>query len=198
MSVRKRVPASYECVVSGGGTEGAGLPHFSSRLYREVKLLQNALDNCMAEKSLEIGCGFGRLSPWTMEYSKDHYAVEPEEKLFRSARKLDPQSYVYKAKKLPFPDGSFDLCLTWTVLQHILPKEQTKAAEEIKRVAKKTSRIIVAEGTGTFQGESEWLRTVEGWSELFKPWRLVWQTDRVLEVTADKDQGKVMRFERDE
>lgn len=198
MYVRKRVPFPYDEVVSGWGIDGAGLPHFSSRLYREVKLLQKVLADCKVEKSLEIGCGYGRLTPWIMECSKEHYAVEPEERLYRAAKELNPQAHIYnsKAQALPFPNNFFDLCITWTVLQHIPPKEQIKASTEIKRVAKQSAIIVITEEVGTYQSETEWRRTVESWEALFEPWKLVWQTDRVLEETAGKVQGKIMRFER--
>ena len=198
-NVRKRVPFSHDMVVSFWGEEGAGLPGFSSRLYREVKLLQHAIGNFKAEKSLEIGCGYGRLTPWIMEYSREHYAVEPEKSLFKDAKRLNPKAYFHNvtAQKLPFPDRFFELCVSWTVLQHMLPKEQIKAIEEIKRVATKTAVLIVAEDTGIYEGATELTtHSVENWAELFKPWQLVWQTDRVLGETAGMPPGKVMRFEQ--
>ena len=196
--VEKRVHFDYEEVSSGWGIDGAGLPHYAARLYLEVRLLREALANCKAEKSLEIGCGYGRLTPWIAEFSKEHYAIDPEEKFIRDASLLHPQIHFQKAKaqKLPFPDDFFDLCLTWTVLQHIPPEEIVGAVNEIKRVAKQSAIIIVTEGVGTFQNETTFYRTVESWEELFQPWKLVWQTDRSLEETTWKDQGKVMRFER--
>lgn len=197
-NVRKRVPFSYERAVSGCGKGGVDLPAFSSRLFREVKLLQQAIGDYKAEKSLEIGCGYGRLTPWIMEYSREHYAIEPEKKLFDDAKRLNPKAYFHNvtAQKLPFPDSFFDLCVSWTVLQHIPPKEQTKAIEEMKRVAKKTAILIVAEDTGTYEGGTIWMHTVEKWAELFKPWQLVWQTDRILDETFPDPCGKVMRFEQ--
>ena len=197
--VRKRIPFSYQNVVEDWRIEGAALPHFSSRLYCEVKLLQKAMAERKFDKSLEIGCGYGRLTPWIMEYSREHYAVEPEKRLFNDAKLLHPKANFYNtaAQKLPFPDNLFDLCVTWTVLQHIPPEEQIKAAREIKRVAKKSATIIIAEETGTLQGETVWFRTVDDWAELFKPWKLVWSADRILEETAPTDHGKVMRFENE-
>jgi hypothetical protein len=44
--------------------------------------------------------------------------------------------------------------------------------------------------------ETEWIRLEESWAALFKPWNLVWHTDRILEETAGKVQGEIMRFER--
>jgi len=198
-NIRKRIPFSYEMVSCGSnwGEKGAGLPSFSSRLYKEVKLLQQAIRDYRAEKSLEIGCGYGRLTPWIMEYSKEHHAIEPEKKLFEDAKRLNPKANIYNtiAQKLPFPDNFFDLCVSWTVLQHIPPGEKAKATREIKRVATKNAVIIVAEDTGTYEGTAEWMLSMDNWAELFKPWQLVWQTDRILEE-ATPAQGKVMRFEQ--
>lgn len=196
--VRKRAPFSHERVVSGWGIKGAGLPHFASRLYQEVKLLRKALAGYSFGKSLEIGCGYGRLTPWIMEFSNEHYAVEPEEQLLTDAMKLNSQVHFYdaKAQRLPFPDEHFDLIVTWTVLQHIPPKEQIKAINEIKRVAKPSAVLLIAEGTGTFQDDRDWFRPIEDWTELFKPWGLVKKFDRVLEATAGKNNGTIMLFKR--
>ena len=111
---------------------------------------------------------------------------------------LNPKVHFYhaRAQKLPFPDEYFDLVVTWTVIQHMPPKEQVKAIREINRVANKSAVLLITEGTGTFQNEVVWFHTVEDWIELFKPWKLVWQTKRILEETAAKDQGMVMRFEK--
>ena len=196
-NVRKRVPFSHESVVSDCSGQASYLPAFSSRLHKEAKLLQQAIGDYEADKSLEIGCGFGRLTPWIMEYSMEHYAVEPEKNLFNDAKQQNPQARFYNiaAQKLPFPNNFFDLCVSWTVIQHMPPNEQIKSIEEIKRVAKKTAVLIVAEETGTYEGNTVWMRPVENWVELFKPWQLVWQTDRILEETARNPQGKIMRFE---
>jgi SAM-dependent methyltransferase len=196
-NVRKRVPFSHESVVSDCSPEVSYLPAFSSRLYKEARLLQQAIGNYKADKSLEIGCGYGRLTPWIMEYSMEHHAVEPEKSLFNDAKRQNPKALFYniKVQRLPFPESFFDLCVSWTVIQHMPPKEQIKAIEEIKRVIKKTAVLIVAEETGTYEGDTVWARPMENWVELFKPWELVWQTDRILEETARNPQGKVMRFE---
>jgi SAM-dependent methyltransferase len=195
-NIRRRVPFRYDMVVDGWGEKGAGLPQFSNRLFHEVKLLEKALKDVRADKSLEIGCGYGRLTPWIMQYSKEHYAIEPEEELFNAAKYLNPEAHFYKAKAqtLPFPDETFDLIVSWTVLQHIPPREQIKAINEITRVAKQSATLVLAEGVGNCQAETVWLHTVEEWQDLFKPWSLIWQTDRVLGNTSEKGEGKMMRF----
>ena len=196
VTIQKRVPFTYEKVVSGWRIKGAGLPHFSSRLYRETKLLNKAIGSYHAKKSLEIGCGYGRLTPWIAEHSDKHYAIEPEPLLLKDAKKLYPSIYFYQAKaqKLPFANSYFDLCVSWTVLQHILPKELTKAVNEIKRVWTPEAIIILAEGVGKQRGGEYWEHTIEEWIDLFSPWRLTWYTE--WNIGKKLKGGLVMRFEK--
>lgn len=188
--IRKRVPFTYKEFL--GGRE---ISVFSARLYREVKLLNEAIENYHANRSLEVGCGYGRLTPWIAEHSDQHYAVEPESATLNDAKKLYPNIHFYQAKaqKLPFPNCYFDLCVSWTVLEHIPPKELTKAVAEIKRVCTPEATIILAEGVGKSSSTSYWERPVEEWKDLFLPWKLVWRMVRNVDPVA---RGLVMRFER--
>jgi len=199
--IEKRVPFTFENVVCDWGAEGAGLPQFSARLYAEVLLLNKAIANYHAERSLEIGCGYGRLTPWIADHSSEHHAIEPESVLLAQAMKLHPSIRFHKvrAQELPFPNGYFDLCVSWTVLQHVYPKQLSKAVSEIKRVCGPRAIIILAEGVG--QKESDkgyWERSLEEWRSLFLPWKLNWFSERKIEATFPSSAGLVMRFERTE
>lgn len=196
----KRVPFTHEEVASDWGIDGAGLPHFSARLYAEVKLLNEAIGGYHAKRSLEIGCGYGRLTPWIAEHSDQHYAIEPESVLLNDAKKLYPNIRFYQAKaqKLPFPNCYFDLCVSWTVLQHMLTKELPKAVAEIKRLCAPEAIIILAEGVGIGRTRRFWKHTLEEWEELFLPWKLTQYWERKIEETYKDNAGLVMRFERNE
>ena len=91
-----------------------------------------------AERALEIGCGYGRLTPWVAEYASKYYDVEPEEELYKIAKELYPNFSFFNntANKLPFHDKYFDLIFTWTVLQHIYPKYFSDSIKEILCVVK--------------------------------------------------------------
>lgn len=195
--VRKTVPFTHEAVVSGWEIEGAGLPHFSARLYKEAQLIDKAIGSYHAKKSLEIGCGYGRLTPWLANHSDKHYAIEPDSVLLSAARKLysNIQFYQAKAQKLPFPNSHFDLCVSWTVLQHIPPKELGKAIAEIRRVCTTEAIIILAEGVGTDSSEVYWEHPLQEWKNLFRPWKLTWYAERKIEETFKGFAGLVMRFE---
>lgn len=192
---RGRVPFTSNQVVGGWTIKGAGLPHFSSRLYNELKLLNEALGVYRAKRSLEIGCGYGRLTPWISDHSDVHYAIEPEAVLLSFAKELYPNINFNKAKaqKLPFPDNYFDLCVSWTVLQHIPSKsELIKAINEIKRVCAKNSIIILAEGVGNVKLITYNEYTIEEWIDFFKPWKLSWSKEKKIENTVKGE--LVMKF----
>jgi len=197
LRVQRRTPFSFDEVVSIWNVKGSHLPHFASRLYREVKLLNDALGNYHVERSLEIGCGFGRLTPWIAEYSDHHYAVEPEVRLLHDAERLNPKVRFHRAlaQALPYPDRYFDLCVTWTVLQHIPPSEIKKAIGEIKRVCKPGAVIILAEGVGLRRSENYWERALKEWVVLMYPWKLIWHVERKIEETFQGSAGLVMKFQ---
>ena len=195
--LQRRVPFSYEQVADAWGTKGSHLPQFSVRLYHEVKLLEQALGCYHAKRSLEVGCGYGRLTPWITEHSNQHYAVEPEHTLLNSAKQLHPNVAFYntRVQQLPFPDNYFDLCICWTVLMHIPPGELHQAIREMKRVCTPAAIIILAEGTGNRKGMGYWEHTLQEWRDLFSPWKLTWHIQRKIEATFKGDAGLVMRFE---
>ena len=96
------------------------------RHYYEVMQLRRCL-GLIAERgvnpgrSLEIGCGFGRLSPYIAEHFEQHTAVDINTWAVSEASQFYPQISFCEASatELPFPDRSFDTVITWTVLQHI-------------------------------------------------------------------------------
>ena len=199
--IRKRVPFTHNEVVDGWGETGGGLPQYSARLYKEVKLFNETLGGYHARKSLEIGCGYGRLSPWISEHSDQHYAVEPESALINDARKLHPNIHFYQAKaqKLPFPQSHFDLCVTWTVLQHIPPNELGKAVAEMKRVCEPNAVMVLSEAIGEKDEKKymrTWSHTLEEWQNLLSPWKLASHKEQKIEESLAGHMS-CMRFERE-
>ncbi len=193
--VRRRMRFTHKEVVTGV----SNYAEFSSRLYMEVQLLKKALKGCSAQRSLEVGCGYARLTPWIAEYSKEHHAVDAESKLLKDAQMLYPSVQFHKVtvQNLPFPNNYFALCVSWTVLQHIPPEELPRAVREVKRVLKANGILIIAEETENITALDTWGHSLGEWKELLSPWKLVWHTGRKVETTHyRKYAGMVMRFER--
>jgi 2-polyprenyl-3-methyl-5-hydroxy-6-metoxy-1,4-benzoquinol methylase len=183
-------------VAGGGGSKN--LPAFSSRIYHEIKTLKEMLGDLHVKRSLEIGCGYGRLTPWIAEYSEEFYAIEPEKKLYDIAKKLYPSFKFTEARadRLPFPDNYFGLIVTWTVLQHVLPEKFQDTINEILRVAAEDAVILVAEYTRDTHSPSSWGHSVEEYTKLLEPFVLVKQEQRKVENLIDYYVGEVMKFEK--
>ncbi len=188
-------------VVGDGVSEN--LPLFGTRLFYEVSLLEKILDNFMAQKSLEIGCGYARLTPWIANHSKEHYAIEPTKKLYDWAKLLYPEVQFTQAScdKIPYPDNYFDLVITWTVLQHIPPGRFKKSIEEIKRVVKNDGILVITEFTQkTSDPTTTWGHSIEEFSLLFQPKKLIDHFERKTEpftpfhTVKPYHMGEVMKF----
>ena len=119
------------------------------RHYYEQRELRRMLGELNASQSLEIGCGYGRLSPIIAEYSKRHVAVDVNPDAVAIGRKHYPQVefHVCSATELPFDSDSFDVVITWTVLQHIPPSHIERATSHIVRLARPGATLILLEAT---------------------------------------------------
>jgi SAM-dependent methyltransferase len=178
------------------------------RHYYEVTQLRRCL-GLMAERgvspgrSLEIGCGFGRLSPYIAEHFEQHTAVDINTWAVSEASQFYPQISFCEASAtgLPFPDRTFDTVITWTVLQHIPNALVGKALNEIKRVANPKSLIILCEATlNAGKPEKGWQHThdrfPEFYAEAFSPRSLIVseffaELDRISSVGSP---GRLMVF----
>ena len=168
-----------------GFVEAKDSAHLLCRHYYELTQLRRCLGFIAEEgvkpgRSLEIGCGFGRLSPYIAEHFEQHTAVDINNWAVSEASHFYPKiSFsVASATDLPFPDHSFDAVITWTVLQHIPNSLVGKALSEINRVAKPSSLVILCEATLTAgkpekAGQHTHDRFPEFYAEAFSPRRLI-------------------------
>ncbi len=182
---------------------GEELPLLSTRLYHEVLLLEKILGELSVDRSLEIGCGYGRLTPWIAKHSKDHYAIEPTKKLYKWAKLLYPKVKIEctSCDELLFPDNYFNLIITWTVLQHIPPGRFKKSIQEIKRVLKDDGILIITEDTNKNSSSANtWGHSIQEYNELFSPKKLVEHFERKVEnftrfhAVKSYYMGEVMKF----
>ncbi len=180
--------------------EGASknLPAFSSRIYHEIRSIRKFLGDLHVERSLEIGCGYARLTPWIAEYSQQHYAIEPEEELYTVTKSLYPSLNIVNcaADKLPFSDNYFDFIFTWTVLQHIPPEKFQQSIDEILRVVKDDGVILIAEHVLFTPSPTTWGHSIEEYQQLLKPFVLTMHEPRKVESLVDVNVGEIMKFEK--
>lgn len=145
---------------------------YHAKLYREFEGIEGLLEgHCRLpfERSLEVGCGYGRLSPWLARLSGSHHAVDPNEAAIESARTHYPHLKFREAtaQELPYEDNSFPFVLTWNVLMHVPPDDIEDAVAEIRRVLRPDGALLVMENTTDTTSPIHWGRSREEYEHLF-------------------------------
>jgi SAM-dependent methyltransferase len=126
-------------------------------------------------RTLEIGCGRGR---W-LRFFRDREAhptgvdISPEAVSECVEQGLD--AIVASAEDLPFPADSFDLVVSVTVLLHLPPESQLRAASELERVCRPGGAVLLLEGTASDPSPHVWTRPASGWIALFGHCRSVFE-----------------------
>jgi SAM-dependent methyltransferase len=189
-----------------GFAAAPSLPALMARHYYETKYLREELESLRnlagyrMRKSLEIGCGFARLSPYVSEYFEQHHAIDINPGILDTARDNYPNISFREASvtSLPYEDGEFDLIVTWTVLQHIPPTHIDGAIQEMRRVLSSNAALILCEATrfpGPVNGHTQ--DRPEGfYKDAFAPLRLVRSTDfhEIDKLPGQATPGRFMVF----
>ncbi|WP_201764633.1 class I SAM-dependent methyltransferase [Salinarchaeum sp. Harcht-Bsk1] len=175
-------------------------PELSARLYRESRHLDSVLGNRSYDRALELGCGYGRLTGWISEHAEETIGVDPNGDAIERARTLYPELEFEETlgQDLPFEDDSFDLIVSWNVLQHIPPDAVGEVASELRRVLAEGGTINCCEMTSGDGGRASWVRSRAEYESLFAPLTLVDVDERPAERTFEyANRGEAMVFERD-
>jgi uridylate kinase len=90
------------------------------------------------KSSLDVGCGTGKLVHCLRNLGIEAYGIEISKYALETATK-ETRSFLKYGDiiKIPYDDNSFDLVLTFDVLEHIERPKLKKAIEETIRVSKK-------------------------------------------------------------
>ncbi|MBD0338024.1 MAG: class I SAM-dependent methyltransferase [Thermoleophilia bacterium] len=109
-------------------------------------------------RTLDLGCGEGRLSRDLKALGHDVVGVDAAETLLAAGRTADPalQLHVADATTLPFGDASFDLVVAFMSLQDM--EDLRGAVREAARVLERGGRFCLAivhpfNSAGRFQGD---------------------------------------------
>ena len=185
----------------GGFVNANSRPELLARHNYEMLCILDIFRDVDAERSLEIGCGYGRLSPIIGQFATENIAIDINEESLAEARKHYPdiEFKCQSAMNLELEDDSVDLIVTWTVLQHIPPSDIQRAVDEIKRVSTEQATILICEATRypDRAGGHTWDRPVTQYEELFADFNLVHSSplsdvDRIPEMESP---GQVMLFQ---
>ncbi len=152
-------------------------------------------------RSLEIGCGYGRLSPVFAEFSAEHTAIDINTDALVMARRTYPRYGFLEASAtdLPFPHSQFDLVATWTVLQHVPPDRIGVACAELCRVLAPGGILLICEATRFAnqplpRGAHTRDRHVEHYKELLAPLQPMYSSDiaEISRLPGMESPGTVM------
>ncbi|TWT25885.1 class I SAM-dependent methyltransferase [Planomicrobium sp. CPCC 101110] len=132
---------------------GKLFPHIYDRAmapleHKRFKKIRAALISNATGKVLEIGSGTGANFPH-YRFVDQVDAIEPDPVMMRQsekrqkAAKVPIQTYLAKAEKLPFEDGTFD-SVVGTLVFCTIP-EPKKALQEIRRVSKSGGKLLLFE-----------------------------------------------------
>jgi SAM-dependent methyltransferase len=98
---------------------------------------------------LDVGCNWGR---WSLGAARKGYAVvgiDPALDAVGAARRVaaqlgeDVEYVVADARHLPFPDASFDVVFSYSVLQHFSRPDVLRSIAETRRVLRPGGRALV-------------------------------------------------------
>ena len=173
------------CVDGGFAGGSPTRPELSARLYYEVNQLQSALDTAQYDRSLEIGCGYGRLSGWISQHAETNAAIEPNRDAITEAHRHYPHIdfQCARVEQLPYESDTFDLIVSCMVLSHVPSTAIEDAIAELKRVAAPSCTVLLWERTRGEPGQASWPRSSNEYEELFEPFTLVTHEQRKAEPT---------------
>lgn len=150
-------------------TDPAEYEHFMGRWSRRLAKPFLAFAGVRpGDRALDVGCGTGVLTAALAEAGAEAVGIDASELYLDGARRLRPHpSVTYElgdARRMRFPDGSFDACVSTLVLD-IIP-EADRVVGEMRRVARAGG--VVASGVFDFWGG-------------YSAFALVWDTGAVLD-----------------
>jgi SAM-dependent methyltransferase len=166
----------------------------------ETGYIERLLDGCTFRRSLEIGCGYGRLTPTFAKHAGEHIAVDINVQALEQAREQYPRFDFREASVtgLPFRDGWFDLVVTWTVMQHVPPDRIATACSEIRRVLDDHGMLLTCEETlyptAVSRGAHTWHRSEDEYEQLLAPLELVHSSfiEDIDRLPTMRSPGRVM------
>ena len=126
------------------------------RFHRDLFL---ALVPAAGRKTLDVGCGEGRLSRDLKALGHDVVGVDVSPTMLQAAQRADQQieTHLADAAGLPFPDAAFDCVVAFMSLQDIDDLRGT--TREVQRVLEPRGRFCLAivhplNSAGSFEGDA--------------------------------------------
>lgn len=134
----------YDKEYFGGKKSGYKVACYESFFGKTIQLLAHLYRALLIrflinpKNCLDVGCGTGQLVYFLRKFGIEAYGIDVSEDAFTFAFK-ETIPYLKKGDitKIPFPQNSFDLVITFDVLEHIERPQLKKAVNETIRVSRK-------------------------------------------------------------
>jgi len=178
--------------------DGDSPPQVSAINYHMIQALRKDLKKKKYEHAMEVGCGYGRVTPWISEFADVVTAVEPNESVLSIVEKHYPDINTVndKAQNLSLPEDDVDLIFTRSVLQHISHEDINEVANELDRVANAKADMLICECTIGKESGTLYPRSVDEYSNLFSGFDLVYVWQRDAPAKTREHNRTRMFFER--
>lgn len=134
------------------------------RTYREKTLELAGLK--AGESVLDVGCGTGTLAIAAKRHvgsAGQVYGVDASPEMITRARKKAKKAAADVAfenafvENLPFPDATFDVVLSTTMLHHLPDKARRRCLREVARVLKPAGRFLAVDFGGPVSERRSWV-----------------------------------------
>ena len=169
--------------------------------YHTVQALRRDLAGERFDRALEIGCGYGRVTPWLGEFADQVVGLEPNDEMrgYVDAYLPAVDTVDATAQDMPIEDGSVDLVFTRSVLQHVDDRALRDIGVEIERVTTDDATLLLceaADGPGRGDGETLFVRSPEQYADVLPGFDLVVDWKRETPAKTRAHRRRRMRFER--
>lgn len=106
--------------------------------------VRRACGDVAGKRVLDVGCGEGRMCRWLTTQGAHSVGLDPTPEMVAEARSQhsDGEYVEAGAERMPFPDASFDLALSYLTLIDI--ENYREAIREIARVLRPGGRLVIA------------------------------------------------------
>ena len=123
---------------------GYGGYYYDGRWIKVAKYFKKKYRLKKGSKVLDVGCAKGFLIKDFLDLGIDAYGLEISDyAINNSPKEILGRIHKGNAKKLPFPDNSFDAVISINTIHNLTKKECEAALREIQRVTKKNSFVQV-------------------------------------------------------
>lgn len=127
---------------------------------KQKTLIRKVFGNISGKRILDIGCGTGEFSGCFQ--NAEYCGIDISPAYIAFAKKREKKDFrLMDAKKMDFPDGSFDGILIVGVLHHLSDNETKQVLQEARRILKKEGTLLIVEDAKIPHLETPLVRVVQ-------------------------------------